>query len=48
MSIKVLSTDLHIVNTRLRIPFRFGIVTLTELPHLFVRANVQIDGKVQH
>lgn len=47
MSIKVLSTDLHIVNTRLRIPFRFGIVTLTELPHLFVRASVQIDGKVQ-
>lgn len=47
MSIKVLSTDLHIVNTRLRMPFRFGIVTLTELPHLFVRAIVQIDGKVQ-
>src|SRR5690348_1898501 len=48
VSIQVLSTDLHIVNTRLRMPFRFGITTLTELPHLFVRAVVEIDGDRAH
>ena len=48
MPIQVLSTDLHIVNTRLRMPFRFGITTLTELPHLFVRSLVDIDGNRCH
>ena len=30
---------------RLRMPFRFGIVTLTEAPQAFVRANILIQGK---
>ncbi len=29
-------------------PFRFGITTLTELPHLVVRALVEIDGDRAH
>jgi hypothetical protein len=29
---------------RLRIPFRYGIVTVTALPHVIVRAEVEIDG----
>ncbi|MDB5292694.1 MAG: hypothetical protein JWL69_3935 [Phycisphaerales bacterium] len=45
MRIKVLSTDLRIVNMRLRMPFRFGITTLTELPHMFVRVLLQVDGR---
>ena len=44
MPLRVLGTDLHVVNMRLRMPFRYGIVTLTALPHLFVRAEVEIDG----
>jgi hypothetical protein len=47
MSIKVVSTDLHIVNTRLRMPFRFGITTVTVVPHLFLRAIVELDGRRQ-
>src|SRR5687768_7714785 len=47
MPLRVLGTDLHVVNMRLRMPFRFGIATLTALPHLFVRAEVEIDG-VRH
>lgn len=43
--LKLLSTDLWIQNMRLRMPFRFGIVTLTECPHLFLRARVQVDGR---
>lgn len=30
-----------------RFPFRYGIATLTELPHLFVRATVRCDGRSQ-
>jgi hypothetical protein len=44
MPLRVLGTDLYIVNMRTRMPFRYGIVTVTALPHLFVRAEVEIDG----
>lgn len=29
---------------RTRIPFRYGIVTVTEIPHVILRAAVEIDG----
>src|SRR5688500_15441959 len=33
-------------DVRLRLPFRFGIVTLTEAPQAFVRARIRLeDGK---
>jgi hypothetical protein len=32
----------------LRIPFRYGIVTLAEVPHLLVRATVEVDGRIMH
>jgi hypothetical protein len=44
LPLRVLGTDLHVVNMRLRMPFRYGIVTVTALPHLFVRAEIEIDG----
>ena len=30
---------------RLRMPFRYGIATMTEVPHLLLRATVEIDGQ---
>lgn len=30
---------------RVRMPFRYGIVTLEALPHLFVRADCELDGQ---
>lgn len=44
--IRILSFGTRTLPVRLRMPFRYGIVTLTELPHLFVRAQVEIDGRV--
>jgi hypothetical protein len=32
-------------DVRLRMPFRFGVVTLTESPQAFVRATVRVNGK---
>ena len=47
MSIRVLATELFVLPMRTRMPFRYGIVTVTELPHLFVKADVEIDGRRQ-
>jgi hypothetical protein len=33
---------------RARLPFRYGIVTMTHLPHVFVRVTLEVDGKVRH
>ena len=46
MSIRVVNADLRVLHMRTRMPFRYGIATLTELPHLFVRLDVEIDGVV--
>jgi hypothetical protein len=45
LSIRVLSTEVYLLNMRTRMPFRYGITTLTALPHLFIRAAVEIDGQ---
>src|ERR1700691_4137916 len=45
MKLKVISTSLRLQNLRLRIPFRFGIITMTECPHLFLTAQLEIDGQ---
>ena len=45
MRLRVLSTDRRVLNMRLRMPFRFGITTVSALPHLFVRVLLEIDGR---
>jgi hypothetical protein len=45
MSIRVLGIDLRALPMRTRMPFRYGIATLTELPHLIVRLDAEIDGQ---
>jgi len=43
---RVSEIALHERPVRLRMPFRFGVVTLTEAPQLFVRARVRLaDGR---
>ena len=44
MSIRLLTTDLYLHNLRTRMPFKYGIATLTVVPHLFVRVQVAVDG----
>lgn len=44
--LRVLSVDLRVLPMRTRIPFRYGIATLTQVPHLFVQAAVEVDGVV--
>jgi hypothetical protein len=47
MNVTVRKTDLHILNMRARMPFRYGIATLTALPHLFLRVDLEVDGQRQ-
>jgi hypothetical protein len=42
--IRVLSATAHYAPMRLRLPFRYGIVTLREIEHCFVRVRALIDG----
>ena len=43
--IRILSTDLHVLDMRTRMPFRYGVATLAALPHLLVRVEVEVDGR---
>jgi len=45
MSIRIHQTDLHVLNMRTRMPFRYGIVTMRAVPHLFVRVRVEVGGR---
>ncbi len=45
MAIKLISAAFQAVPLKTRIPFKFGITTMTAAPHLFVRAVVGVDGK---
>lgn len=44
MRIAVRHTDRYVLNMRARMPFRYGIASLTALPHLFVRVTLDLDG----
>jgi L-alanine-DL-glutamate epimerase-like enolase superfamily enzyme len=46
MTCKLLEADLGIINIHTRIPFRYGIAVMTDVPHLIVRARMEIHGQV--
>ena len=43
--IAVESVELWVLNMRTRMPFRYGIATLTAVPHLLLRLRARIDGQ---
>ena len=45
-SVSVEQIDLHILNMKTRMPFRYGIASLEAVPHLFVRAEANFHGRV--
>lgn len=46
-SIQLHSTDLHVLMINTRMPFKYGIATLTRTPHLFVSVQAEIYGQRQ-
>src|SRR5579862_371902 len=45
MKIKICETDIHLLDLRTRMPFKYGIATMTEMPMAFVRARVEVAGR---
>src|SRR5207247_4385697 len=37
--------EFFVLRTRTRFPFRYGIASMTEVPHLFARSTVTVGGK---
>jgi hypothetical protein len=46
--LRLIATDFFERPVRLRLPFRFGVVTLREAPQVFVRARVRFDDGSEH
>jgi len=47
MRLKVRATELFIHNLRTRLPFRYGIATMTRVPHAILRVTLEVDGRVE-
>src|SRR5438874_934406 len=45
MQIIIRRFDIHRLDLRTRMPFRYGIATMTDVPEVFVRLWVEIGGK---
>jgi hypothetical protein len=46
MSIRIREADIHLTNLRTRLPFRYGMATMTVVPHAFTRVVAEVDGKM--
>lgn len=42
---RILSGDIHLLDLKTRLPFRYGMVTMTSSPHAFVRVRLEVDGR---
>jgi hypothetical protein len=45
MNIHVRHGDVHLLDVRTRLPFKYGIATMTQTPHAFVRVRLEVDGR---
>lgn len=45
MPISLHNVEFFVLNMRTRIPFRYGIAELKAVPHLFCRAEIEVDGR---
>jgi len=48
MQLRILRSDLHLAQLRTRMPFRYGIATMTDVPQVYVRVWVDVDGAEWH
>ena len=46
VNIRVCEGDLHLHNLHTRMPFKYGIATMTHMPMVFVRVALEINGRV--
>ncbi len=46
MTVQVLSSGLQVRDMRTRMPFRYGIASMTQVPHVVLSLQVEVDGQV--
>jgi hypothetical protein len=44
MAIRILEGDIHLIELQTRLPFKYGIATMTRAPQAFVRLTVEVNG----
>ncbi len=42
---RIVHADIHLIDLRTRLPFQYGIATMTHAPHVFVRTLVELEGR---
>ncbi len=45
MTVRILRGDIHLIELNTRLPFKYGIATMTSAPHAFIRVFVDVDGE---
>lgn len=45
MPIRILHGDVHLIDLQTRLPFKYGIATMTRAPQAFVRIVIEVDGR---
>ncbi|MCH7988535.1 MAG: hypothetical protein IID46_05200 [Planctomycetes bacterium] len=43
--LQIIHADIHLIDLQTRLPFKYGIATMTSAPHVFVRVQIEIDGE---
>ena len=46
MSIRFVDGEIRLLSQKTRMPFRYGIATMTEFPLLFLRVSIEINGRL--
>lgn len=46
MTVRIVEGETRLINLRTRMPFKYGIATMTDVPYAFLRLAVEIDGSV--
>lgn len=44
MKVRILDGETRLINLRTRMPFKYGIATMTDVPYAFLKLTVEIDG----
>ena len=48
MKVRILEGETRLINLRTRMPFKYGIATMTDVPYAFLRLRVEINGSVHN
>jgi len=45
VKVRILEGETRLINLRTRMPFKYGIATMTDVPYAFLKLSVEIEGK---